>query len=80
MITRDITLEDCIFDLVENSIDGAWELAGGHPLSLDDSTDLILMGNHVTAERRSYILSKVSQKDTKPELALRRALHQHAIA
>lgn len=40
MITRDITLEDCIFDLVDNSIDGAWELAGGHPLSLDDQTDL----------------------------------------
>ncbi|WP_135503100.1 ATP-binding protein [Roseovarius aestuariivivens] len=40
MITRDITLEDCIFDLVDNSIDGAWELAGGHPLSLDDKTDL----------------------------------------
>lgn len=40
MITRDITLEDCIFDLIDNSIDGAWELAGGHPLSLDDATDL----------------------------------------
>jgi len=40
MITRDITLEDCIFDLIDNSIDGAWELAGGHPLSLDDKTDL----------------------------------------
>ena len=40
MITRDITLEDCIFDLIDNSIDGAWELAGGHPLSLDDETDL----------------------------------------
>lgn len=40
MITRDITLEDCIFDLVDNSIDGAWELAGGHSLSLDDQTDL----------------------------------------
>ncbi|ADO41865.1 ATP-binding protein [Ketogulonicigenium vulgare] len=40
MITRDITLEDCIFDLVDNSIDGAWELAGGHPLSLNDKTDL----------------------------------------
>ncbi|AZL57784.1 ATP-binding protein [Tabrizicola piscis] len=40
MITRDITLEDCIFDLVDNSIDGAWELSGGHPLSLDDKTNL----------------------------------------
>ncbi|WP_103256925.1 ATP-binding protein [Tabrizicola aquatica] len=40
MITRDITLEDCIFDLIDNSIDGAWELAGGQPMSLDDNTDL----------------------------------------
>lgn len=40
MITRDITLEDCIFDLIDNSIDGAWELAGGQPMSLEDQTDL----------------------------------------
>lgn len=40
MITRDITLEDCIFDLIDNSIDGAWELAGGRPMSLNDTTDL----------------------------------------
>jgi len=40
MITRDITLEDCIFDLIDNSIDGAWELAGGQPMSLEDNTDL----------------------------------------
>lgn len=38
MITRDITLEDCIFDLIDNSIDGAWELAGGQPMSLADDT------------------------------------------
>ncbi len=40
MITRDITLEDCTFDLIDNSIDGAWELAGGQPMSLNDQTDL----------------------------------------
>lgn len=40
MITRDITLEDCIFDLIDNSIDGAWELSGGHPMNLGDATDL----------------------------------------
>ena len=40
MITRDITLEDCIFDLIDNSVDGAWELAGGQPMNLDDETDL----------------------------------------
>lgn len=40
MITRDITLEDCIFDLIDNSIDGARELEGGHPMTLSDDTDL----------------------------------------
>jgi DNA mismatch endonuclease (patch repair protein) len=32
--------------------------------------------DHVTPERRSFIMSKVGQKDTKPELLLRRALHR----
>lgn len=40
MITRDITLEDCIFDLIDNSIDGAWELSGGQPMALSDAVDL----------------------------------------
>ena len=30
MITRDISLRDCIFDLLDNSIDGARRLTGGH--------------------------------------------------
>ena len=34
------------------------------------------MADHVTADRRSYIMSRVGQKDTKPELVLRRALHR----
>ncbi|QBB72665.1 ATP-binding protein [Pseudolysobacter antarcticus] len=40
MITRDITLEDCILDLIDNSVDGAWQLLGGAPMSLDDNSDL----------------------------------------
>ena len=31
MLTRDISLEDCILDLVDNSIDGAWEQSGFEP-------------------------------------------------
>ncbi|WP_171091244.1 MULTISPECIES: very short patch repair endonuclease [unclassified Ruegeria] len=34
------------------------------------------MPDHVTPERRSYIMSQVGQTDTKPELILRRALHR----
>ncbi len=40
MITRDITLEDCILDLIDNSIDGAWKAEGGRPASLDQEADL----------------------------------------
>jgi len=39
MLTRDITLDDCILDLVDNSIDGAWESTGARPTDVlvDDS-------------------------------------------
>ena len=33
------------------------------------------MTDHVPPERRSYIMAKVGQRNTGPELALRRALH-----
>src|SRR6185437_14676569 len=40
MITRDIALEDCILDLIDNSIDGAWKLQGAPPMRLSDGTNL----------------------------------------
>lgn len=40
MITRDIALEDCILDLLDNSVDSAWELEGGRPSGLDEGVDL----------------------------------------
>jgi len=40
MLTRDIALEDCILDLLDNSVDGAWSLEGGRPLTLGDTTNL----------------------------------------
>lgn len=40
MITRDITLEDSILDLIDNSIDAAWQMAGSHGMTLGDKTDL----------------------------------------
>ncbi len=40
MITRDITLEDSILDLIDNSVDSAWRASGSHHLGLDDDTDL----------------------------------------
>ncbi|WP_198020990.1 ATP-binding protein [Mesorhizobium sp. LNJC391B00] len=40
MITRDITLEDCILDLIDNSIDGAWSSEGSRPMGLAEEVDL----------------------------------------
>lgn len=40
MITRDISLEDCILDLIDNAIDAAWSKIGSRPMSLADDTDL----------------------------------------
>ena len=39
MITRDITLEDSILDLIDNSIDGASKCEGHPPINLDDNID-----------------------------------------
>lgn len=40
MITRDITIEDSIFDLIDNSVDAAWTAIGGSAMSLMSGTDL----------------------------------------
>ena len=40
MITRDITLEDTILDLIDNSIDAAWHNEGGQAMELADTVDL----------------------------------------
>ena len=40
MITRDITLEDSILDLIDNCVDSAWETSGSPPITLSDGTDL----------------------------------------
>ena len=40
MITRDISLEDSILDLLDNSVDSAWMRAGNHHMGLTDKTNL----------------------------------------
>lgn len=40
MITRDIALEDCILDLIDNSVDGAWRSEGSRPMGLAVDADL----------------------------------------
>ena len=40
MITRDIDLADCILDLIDNSVDGAWRNEGNRPKGLAEDVDL----------------------------------------
>ena len=40
MITRDITFEDSILDLIDNSVDSAWKSTGSPPIGLGDDADL----------------------------------------
>lgn len=40
MLTRDISLQDCILDLIDNSIDAAWKAAGTEPKTLQADSRL----------------------------------------
>ena len=40
MITRDVTLEDCILDLIDNSVDSAWKQQGSPTMRLSSEADL----------------------------------------
>ena len=54
MITRDITLEDSILDLIDNSVDSAWRVSGSHHLGLDDETDLSAFSISIDASAESF--------------------------
>lgn len=40
MLTRDISLEDCILDLIDNSVDSAWHNEGSRPMGLSEGANL----------------------------------------
>lgn len=54
MITRDISLEDCILDLVDNSVDKAWRLEGSSPMGLAEGVDLSSYRVEITAGAASF--------------------------
>jgi hypothetical protein len=54
MITRDISLEDCILDLIDNSIDGAWKLEGGLPSGLSATANLSAYKIEITANENEF--------------------------
>jgi hypothetical protein len=56
MITRDITLEDCILDLIDNSVDGAWRSEGSRPMGLAQEVDLSRYIIKITANPDSFCI------------------------
>ncbi len=56
MITRDITLEDCILDLIDNSVDGAWRSEGSRPMGLGEETDLSKYSISITTSRERFCI------------------------
>ena len=56
MITRDITLEDSILDLIDNSVDSAWRRKGSRPMGLEDGTDLSGYSISITASAEEFAI------------------------
>ena len=57
MITRDITLEDSILDLIDNSVDGAWRSEGSRPMGLADDTDLSAYSISIAASTDQFSIT-----------------------
>lgn len=57
MLTRDITLDDCILDLVDNSIDGAWESSGEKPSALIVDEALADYSIEITVDSERFKIS-----------------------
>lgn len=56
MITRDIALEDCLLDLLDNSVDSAWQREGGRPSGLEDGVDLSQYTIDITANEAQFVM------------------------
>lgn len=57
MITRDITLEDSILDLIDNSVDGAWRSEGSRPTGLAENLNLSKYKISITAAEDQFTIS-----------------------
>lgn len=56
MISRDITLEDCILDLIDNSVDGARRSEGSRPMGLADGADLSSYSIYIEASPQRFAI------------------------
>ena len=57
MITRDITLEDSILDLIDNSVGGACKTEGKRPIGLAQNVRLAKYNISITANENKFIIS-----------------------
>jgi hypothetical protein len=57
MLTRDITLEDCILDLLDNSVDGAWTSLGHVAPTLDEAVKMDAFRIEIVATPTTFRLS-----------------------
>lgn len=56
MITRDISLADCILDLIDNSVDAAWQLKGSKPNAYSNKTKLTGYKIEITASSSKFTI------------------------
>jgi hypothetical protein len=54
MLTRDISLEDCILDLIDNSVDAAWARSGATPTRLETSQTLAKHKISLTIDKHRF--------------------------
>lgn len=57
MLTRDISLEDCILDLIDNSIDAAWGSITAKPTKLQSGTKLKKFHIELTVSESTFVIS-----------------------
>lgn len=56
MLTRDISLDDCILDLIDNSIDGAWHHAGIDPSDLIIDDAMSKYSIHISFNEEKFVI------------------------
>jgi hypothetical protein len=54
MLTRDISVEDCILDLIDNSVDSAWRALGKQRLGLQSGPDFSKVSIAVAFDQNSF--------------------------
>ena len=57
MLTRDISTQDCILDLIDNSVDAAWSHTRAGARKLEVSRKLARFAIHITISKDRFVIS-----------------------